>query len=428
MDATVGAIHKGALTLNNRVEDWGNKQITENPSSPVAMWRYAKQWKRTEARREIYNKLRGDKKDGQNNDSGEQKKRDSKNGHPGDAGTGSPDDKNTNASGNPSGGVAYRQANHTEGGKPESPEPEERNEKTQTPVEGLEQMPESARDSFGWRPAPEGQSEGQGKEGFEVFGPLDKIPQEARTPSKYEVPMEDGKKQSVYGAWEESPNGPVLREAHWYLQKTRRAFQILRNKDGKVFARKLDVENAAEKQQQADQKTAPQARQNFRPTDILAPETAPGPQPGENRTSRTAHGRVPLRTTQEGTTVQSRPDSGNLRDAPAVRGGPPLAGHDGDEKTTTVRETTVKPKPTQRSRGPVDFGARYSPGNHSSKESDGKTVNETGFAKGERTDEHAAGSYSRAKEDISNPSGQGGQPPVIEKKDPGGAGSESGTS
>lgn len=364
MDATIGSIHKGALTLNNRVEEWGNKQITENPSSPVAMLRYAKQWKRAEARREIYQKLR----EGMYGQKKEQKKS-----APGDAGASPTDDlKKAGASGDPPEGVAYRQSNHTRDEKPKTTGPKEPTENVQIPVEGLEQVPEKARESFGWRPAPDGQTGSQGEEGLEVFGPWDKIPHEAREPVKYDVVMEDGKKQTVYGSWENTPQGPVLRENYWSLERTKRAYRILRDKEGKVFARNIGVNDATEKRRQADQKTTPQAKQNNRPIDYSPPEAAPGPQPGANHAS--------------------------------ARG--------------------ATKKSTQRGRGPVDFGARYSPGTHPPRESAEKTVNGTGFVKDEKTDVQTAGPNFRVKGDIANPGRHRDQPPVINE---GGDGSGAGT-
>ncbi|TEB04693.1 hypothetical protein Psch_03455 [Pelotomaculum schinkii] len=397
MDATVGAIHKGALTLNNRVEEWGNKQIAENPSSPMAQWRYGKLWKRAEARREIYQKLR-EEKYGQKKDGSRQEK-----GAFGDAGAPLPDNgkpdngKNVGTTGNPL-EDSTSQTKHTGGREPKAPtkDPEEKKspgeepttetetETIQTPVEGLEQMPEKARESFGWRSAPDGQRGGQDEDVLEVFGPWDKIPQDARKPVNYSVVTEEGRKQKVYGSWEETPHGPVLRENYWSLERTPRAYQIMRDNAGNVFARKVGVDNAAQKQQQAGQQTAPQASQNIRPEGYSAPESPPVPQPSANQAATATRRRIPLRMAQ----APGRPASGDFRNSPA----------------DTARGTRAKSHPTQRrERGPVDFGARYSPGTHPPEDTDEKTIRQPEFAKEEKTDVRTADPYIRAREETADP-------------------------
>ncbi len=405
MGATIGAIHKGALTLNNRVEEWGKRQIMENPSSPVAKWRYARQWKGAQVRKGIYEKLRN-KKDVKGKDGSGQKKDGGKRGHPGDAGAPPPDEgMKANTTGNPQ----------------VEPDPEETNN-VQTPVEGLEQMPEKAKESFGWRQVPDEHGGGQGD--LEVFGPWGKIPTEARKPGKYDVVMEDGKKQTVYGSWEENSNGPVLRENYWSLERTKRAYRIMRDKQGNVFARKIDEDAAKGKRQEAGKETAPQAPQHIRPADYSAPEASTGTQPGASPVSRAARRRVSIKATSEGTPAPGGPPRSDLRGGPVTRGGAPLAGRDNGEKTTANSEKTARQTPIQRNRGPVDFGARYSPGANTPRNAREKTVSETGVIKEEKTNSRTAG----AREDIANPDRHGGQPPVIEKNapNPGGDGSGAG--
>ncbi|WP_449240573.1 hypothetical protein [Desulfoscipio gibsoniae] len=380
MEATVGAIHRGALTLNNRVDDWKNRQIMENPNSPVAKWRYARQWNRMEARRNIYNKLRDkrDRKNGQEKEDILQNQTRNKKGHSDNAGTPSDNRKNNDTTGNISEG-AKRNINHTREKEPKTLDPEEAKtldaekatEAIQTPVNGLEQMPENARESFDWRSAPDDQTGSQVEDDLEVFGPWDKIPQEAREPVKYNVVTEDGKNENIYGSWEETPHGPVLRENYWSLERTRRAYRIMRDKQGNVFARKFNVDDAKEKGgQKAKKQAAPQTPQNSPPPESTAV-------PGESAGSE-------------------------YRNVSAPRQGPPLAGHGSSEKTTATREKAVRQKPTQRGRGPVDFGARYSPGVHPPGEPSKKTVNATGNVKEEKN------------EDMANPNRHDDQPPIIE--------------
>lgn len=410
MEATVGAIHKGALTLNNRVEDWKNRQIMENPNSPIAKWRYARQWNRMEARREIYKKLR-DKKDGQGKDDILQNKTRNKKGHPDNATPPKDDGNNTGTAGNIAEGTKSK-INHTVGKEPKipdseeakTPETEKATEEVQTPVNGLEQMPDNARKSFDWRPSPDGQTGRQGEDDLEVFGPWDKIPQEAREPVKYDVVTEDGKKENIYGSWYETPNGPILRENYWSLERTRRAYRIMRDKQGNVFARKVNVDDAKEKEgQRAKKQATPQTPQNSPPPDYSAPKASSTLQPGTSQTSRVNHRRVPLRTTPESTAVPGESASSEYRNVSATREVPPLTGDERIENTTAAREKTVRQKPTQRGRGPVDFGARYSPGAHP-----------PGNVKEEKMGFSPAGPYFRANEDMANPNRHDDQLPVIE--------------
>lgn len=58
MEHTLGAIHRGALSLNNRIEGWVKRQVETHPASPYAQAIVQQRFKKAEMWRDLYKKWR----------------------------------------------------------------------------------------------------------------------------------------------------------------------------------------------------------------------------------------------------------------------------------------------------------------------------------------------------------------------------------
>jgi len=267
MEHTIGAIHRGALTLNNRVESWMKRQIETNPYSPYARIAMRKRFERLRIMRDLYRKWSEKEKKENPDDSSNSPQNAFSNDSLSNAGdVGGADGDFVGARRNP---VIFRRkpshehveeafpreiAVRTETGPAEAGHPEFSGETGRAvspagtssqegfPVGGVELLPLKARESFGWLPCSD-----DGPDDGAVYGPKgNEVPEELKKPRQYFVPNAPGKYPSIipmYGAWEMTERGPALR-AYDIISNTpaSAAYQVFRNKRGEVFARKIEQE------------------------------------------------------------------------------------------------------------------------------------------------------------------------------------------